>query len=54
MTSGEWEGFLERLLERLHHLHHSGTKADILILLNRVSKDGERLPPRFQVREHLG
>ena len=48
-----WEAFLERLLERLHHLHAHNTKADILILLGRRDKlTGAPLPPRVEVREH--
>lgn len=47
-----WEGFVERVLERLHRLHQSGQKADVLILMGRLDRTtGELLPPQLRVTE---
>ena len=47
-----WEGFLERLLERLHTLRAREIKCNVTILMGRRDKDTQALfPPEFQVHE---
>jgi len=49
---GEWEDFIEKLLERIHQIQQSGKKTDLTILFGRVDKEtGKRRPPLVHINE---